>query len=336
MLLVNNTAMGEWTPAQLTHADWSGAIHLADLVFPWFLFLVGVSMPLSWASAQKRSVGYWSFLRKAAGRTGILFFLGLVIDSSVRKTPVFGLGVLQLIALSFFVAVTTVKLPAWGRFLSSIGMLAGYGAWLWYSPMPGDPHGTILESSNAVLHLNQNVLSDWSLRGLISVLPAAALVLLGSSFSELVLRRQSWSSVGIASGLGLTLVAIATFWAQWIPMVKPIWSPSYALAAGGCGIVALAVFTAIERLRGAWLMWPFAVAGRNAIVAYVAPILVKTLILRAWTLPGGADNMELGLQKLAHGKWGQELGGWTYTLAYVLIWWAVLFALDRKKIYVRA
>jgi predicted acyltransferase len=77
------------------------------------------------------------------------------------------------------------------------------------------------------------------------------------------------------------------------------------------------------------------VAGANPIVAYVAPILVKTLVLQEWRMPNSEDTLERGLQTLGYQAFGMTNGGWIYTLAYALVWWAVLAVLYRRKVFVR-
>jgi predicted acyltransferase len=77
------------------------------------------------------------------------------------------------------------------------------------------------------------------------------------------------------------------------------------------------------------------VAGANPIVAYVAPILVKTLVLQEWRMPNSEDTLERGLQDVAYRAFGATNGGWIYTLAYALVWWVVLAVLYRRKVFVR-
>ena len=104
MLLVNNIALDSRTPAQLTHAPWNGGVRFADVIFPWFLLIVGVAVSYSAASAKKKELSFWRVDLKILGRVLALVFLGCLIDSSLAKRPVFDLNVLQLIGLAYGVA----------------------------------------------------------------------------------------------------------------------------------------------------------------------------------------------------------------------------------------
>lgn len=115
MLLVNNTALDTATPIQLTHAPWNGGIRLADLVFPWFLFCVGVAIPFASASFAKRGLPVWRYDLKALSRAVLLILLGCLIDSSLAKHPILDLGVLQIIGLAYLVGALLYELPSLRR-----------------------------------------------------------------------------------------------------------------------------------------------------------------------------------------------------------------------------
>ena len=104
MLLVNNTVETPATPKHLTHAQWNQGVHFADFVAPWFLYIVGTAIPYAAASAKKRGMSNLQYGLKAAYRAVILVLLGLLVDSSVNHKPTIGLGVLQLIGLSYLAA----------------------------------------------------------------------------------------------------------------------------------------------------------------------------------------------------------------------------------------
>jgi predicted acyltransferase len=96
----------------------------------------------------------------------------------------------------------------------------------------------------------------------------------------------------------------------------------------------LALFTLLDLLDPKWAS-PLVVAGANPIVAYVGPILLKTLILQEWRMPTGDLTLETGLQAVAFANFGRTTGGWIYTLTFALIWWVFLRTLYRKKLFIR-
>lgn len=323
MLLVNNAAMGDATPATLRHADWGG-LNVADLVFPWFLLIVGVALPLSAAKAQG-----WDFFKRLAGRTAWLLALGMLVDSAVARRPTVGLGVLQLIGLAYFVGALAVRLPTWARVALAAGLLVAHHLILKLTPMPGVATGTVSEAANAVRHLNDTVFGPMGLRGLPSLLPTAAMVLIGTVVGVRI--RKGAIPLFVAGAL-TTLVGFA--WNLLLPLSKTIWTPSYIVVTAGLGIVTLALFTGLDHLDPKWSL-PLVVAGANPIVAYVGPILVKTLILQEWRMPSSDATLEQGLQALAFDRFGRTEGGWVYTLTFALIWWLFLATLYRRKVFIR-
>jgi predicted acyltransferase len=323
MILVNNAAMGDATPATLRHADWGG-LNLADLVFPWFLLIVGVALPFSAAKAEG-----WAFFKRLLGRTAWLLALGMLVDSAVARRPMVGLGVLQLIGLAYFVGALAVRLPLWGRAALAAGLLVAHHLLLKFTPIPGVPTGTVSEAANAVRHLNDTIFGPIGLRGLPSVLPTAAMVLIGTVVGA---RIRKGPIPLFVIGAVVTLIGIG--WNIFLPLSKTIWTPSYIVLTAGLGIVTLAFFTLLDLIDPKWAA-PLVVAGANPIVAYVGPILLKTLILQEWRMPTGDQSLEQGLQALAFDRFGRAEGGWVYTLGFALIWWSFLFILFRKKVFIR-
>nr|CAA9249621.1 N-acetylglucosamine related transporter, NagX [uncultured Armatimonadetes bacterium] len=341
MLLVNNVTLGAATPRPLTHADWSGRVHLADLVFPWFLFIVGVAIPWARASHRRKGLGAGRRALKASGRALGLVLLGCLVTSAVARQPVLGLGVLQVIGLAYLVAALAAGLPAPARAVLAGLLLAGHWALLRFVPFPGGPAGSFTESQNVIAYLNRAYLAPWHLAGLVSVVPTAALALLGTVCGD-ALRERRYAPGRKIGGLitgGLLAVALGALWSRDLPMNKPLWTAPYILFTGGWAAAALGALYAVFDARG-WRRWalPLVVPGMNAIVAYVAPILVKTMVLQHWTWPmpdGARPTLEQALQQACFAQAGRYAGGWLYTLGYLLFWWLVLLYLYRKRIFLR-
>ncbi len=341
MLLVNNVALDNRTPKQMLHADWSGAVHLADLVFPWFLLIVGVAIPYAAASRHEHGESYWRFVPKVFGRAITLVLLGCLIDSSASHRPVFDLNVLQLIGLAYFVGALIYQLPMALRGLLAAVLLGTHWYILKFMPQPGAATGTFTEAQNAVIYLNQTYLNRFHLSGLVSVIPAAAMVLIGTGLGDL-LRRGSlrpWRKFFALCGAGAAMVVLGWLWSRAIPFNKPCWSPSFILYTAGWAALTLAAFYAVlDVQKWRWGALPFLVFGSNAIFAYVAPILVKFYILQGWAWPGPNGKpwpLQTALLHASVVHLGHVRGGIAYTLAYVLVWWTVLFVLYRRKIFLR-
>lgn len=341
MLLVNNAAVDTATPAQLTHAPWNGGIHLADLVFPWFLFCVGVAIPYSVASARAKGLSSWRCTLKIAQRTLVLVFLGCLIDSSEMKTPVFSMDVLQLIGMAYFVGALCYFLPRRARAAFAGMLLIAYWAAIKFLPVPGMGSGAFTESQNLIVYLDRLWLTRYHLDGLTSVVPTAALVMIGTVFGDSLRLERKTSQWRIAHLLtwGLILLVLGWVWNLSLPFNKPVWTPSYILFSAGSAALTFALLYWATEARG-WAKWffPLIVFGSNAIAAYVIPILAKTLILQQWTAPGSGGKPESLQDWWLHGfvaHLGRIPGGWAYTASYILIWWLMLWQLYRRRVFLR-
>ena len=352
MLLVNNVALDDATPDQLTHAPFGG-VSLADLVFPWFLFCMGAAIPYAHASFLKQKLSVWAYMQKALVRSIALFAIGLFLTSVLARAPVFALGVLQLIALAYFVAaVIYVFSPRPLPLLMVSGiLLVGYWAALRFVPVPGAGPGIFEEDRNLLLYLNQTYLEPLGLRGLLSVIPTTALALLGAVVSQILRAPVRKKEVGPDAkvtdpaakprpmsleliALGTVLTLVGWLWSFSLPFSKTFWTSPYILFSAGLGTLVIALFYLLFDLRGwRFLAFPLTVPGSNALLAYVAPILFKVWVLQGWSV-GGQSLQKLWLNSMV-GLSGPVIGGWLYTLSYIAAWWLILLWLNRKGVFLR-
>jgi len=335
MLLVNNIALDAKTPYLLTHAPWNGGVYLADLVFPWFLLAVGVAIPFAAWGFRKKNLPGWRYDLKVFQRSLLLFGLGLVVTSSIAQRPVFALDVLQLIAMAYLLAALLYDLPAHRRAMMAFIFLLAYWAAIRYLPVPGVGRAIFEEDQNLILHFNNTFLNAVNLRGLLSVVPTSALVMLGSLIGDLfrqklnALRRSSW-----LLAIGLALTAGGALWNLSLPYNKTLWTPSYILLTAGLGTILLGILHYLVDARG-WHGWAFVlkVLGSNALFAYVVPILVKVWLLQRIEL--GGVSIQQHILTACQGLAGSYGGGWLYTLSYIVFWWLVLWVLYRQRIFLR-
>jgi predicted acyltransferase len=341
MLLVNNAALDRATPSQLTHAGWGEGVHFADLVFPWFLLIVGIALPFSAAKRRARGEPAWAFYGRACKRALLLVLLGMLVDSSIAKSPVVGLGVLQLIGLAYLAAAFASSLGWRLRAALASALLLSHWAALRFLPVPGLGHAQLTETANVVVSLNALYLEPLHLRGLTSLVSTSALVLIGTVVGDLLRADRSAQSrtslqlLAIGSGLSLA----GWLWSLDIPFSKPLWTASYIVYTAGLGLVLLsALHWIMDSLGWRGWAWPLIVFGSNAILAYVAPILVKVWILQSWVVPVGGGTTAAIQQ--AYLSWLREIagpapGGWLYTLSYIAFWGIVLGYLHRKRVFLR-
>lgn len=340
MLLVNNVSLGSRTPAQLMHAPGFG-MTVTDLVFPWFLYCAGAALPFSLAAMTRAGVTGAARVRRLVERAALLYLLGAFETSVTTHTFTLGLGVLQLIALATLAGALLGGLRVRWQLLVAAALLAGYAAFLTLGVHPAGV-GIVDETRNPVQALNAAVLSPLGLRGLLSVIPTTALVLLGAAAATSLQRRDARAGWYLL-GLGVLLSVMGFGWAAsgHIPLSKTLWTPPYILSAAGLGTLGLLVAWLLADSGrvpgGAAVLSPLTIPGRNALAGYVLPIVIKVWILQDWVVGWAGRAMPMGtaLLTLARTHLGALAGGWTYTLGYVLAVWLGLAWMARRGLILK-
>ncbi len=334
MLLVNNAAWDTQTPLQLMHADWGAGVHLADFVFPWFLLCVGVSIPFSVASAKVKKAPPSRLRARVFRRVLFLLGAGVLIQSLVYNTLALSLDVLHLIALSYGLAFWVYRLRPYQRFLLAMVGLVVYGIAFRHCPYPGSTDG-FGPDQNVVAWLNVRALSQIHLDGLLSVIPAGSLVVLGSLVGDRMRAVYDPSSEFLS---GIAFAVMGWLWSFDLPLSKTYWTSSYILVCGGAGVAALALLRSMER-RGWFGRWTafLRAFGSNALVAYVAPILIKLTILKWIVVPYKGNRLALIDAWLVWSRdaFGFIAGGWFYTLTYIALVWLGVMWLNRRGRLIR-
>lgn len=343
VLLVNNVALQAATPDQLMHAPFGG-VTLADLVFPWFLFCMGAAIPYAAAGFEKQKLTVWRRLYRIFTRSALMFGFGLFLTSALARTPVFALGVLQLIALAYFVAALIYQIsPRPGFLLAMAGvLLVGYWAAIRFVPVPGAGPGIFEEDRNLLLHINRTLLEPLGLRGLLSTIPTAALALLGAIVAQVLRgtggqgrksaseeasptkppgsetntqkRFSPISAIGYplaAMGplpilliMGAGLTGIGYLWSLELPFSKTFWTPPYILYAAGLGTLLIGIFYVLFDLRG-WRWLAFPLTVPGS-NALLA--YIAPILFKVWILQGWTVNTTAGKQSLQQAWLGWHVG----------------------------
>ena len=345
MVIVNNP--GDWGTvyAPLLHADWHGWTP-TDLIFPFFLFIVGVSITLS-----RKSAGWGSILRRSA----IIFALGLFLAGYPRfdldrwRIP----GVLQRIAVCYLVAASLYKLTAGDRRRQAIlmtGTALALGLAYWAVMMlvapPGGTAGDLTPEGNLAAWLDRALMEGhlwrprWDPEGLLSTVPAISTTLLGI-VAGLCLGSEwapSRKAAALAMGGGVA-IAVGLAWGVVFPINKNIWTSSYAVFTAGAASLLLAACYWIIDVRG-WRRWttPLVVLGVNAITLFVASgLLVKTLAL---IRVAGDDGREMAVSRWIYLELFAPLASpknasLLYALANLVVLYALLWWMYRRRMFLR-
>jgi predicted acyltransferase len=356
MVIVNNP--GDWGHVYppLRHAEWNGCTP-TDLIFPFFLFIVGVSITFSRGTMGDP----WKIVKRAL----VIFGLGMVLalyprwDASVVRIP----GVLQRIAVCYLAAAFifrwTVRTHgsddtrrlAQGRtlLLWAIGLTLGYWAVMMLVPVPGGVAGDLTPSGNLGAYIDRHVFGrhlwsqskTWDPEGLLSTIPAIATTLLGGVAGLWLGSHASGSRKALwMVGAGIVAVAIGLAWSLVFPLNKALWTSSYVWFTAGSAAIALALCYALIDLRG-WKAWsrPFVILGLNAIALYVLSGLV-TKFLSFHKVPG-PDGSPISLLHYIYTTWFVPLAepinaSLLFALANLAVLFVVLWWMDRRGIYLKA
>jgi predicted acyltransferase len=354
MILVNDNGSERYAYWPLKHAAWNGWTP-TDLVFPSFLFLVGVTIVFSTDSRRARGESRKALLLHAVRRAVILFLLGLVVNGFPRF-PLHTLriyGVLQRIAICYLVASVLYLSSRRVAVLAGVALAALFGYWVlmrWVAvPGFGVPtHQIPLLDKNAnwVAYLDRKIFPGRlyeGLRdpeGLLSDIPSLATALLGVltglwlSARDSLRKRAAWLLVAALCGL-----ALGKFWSLWFPINKKLWTSSYVLFAAGVTLLVLAVcyfLVEVRQWKRAWT-FPWIVFGSNAIVAYVfSELLASTLSSMQVESAGGAVNLQYLIYNRAFSSIvNPSFGSMLYSLAYVAVCFVPVLILYRKQIFIK-
>jgi predicted acyltransferase len=265
--------------AQFDHVDWVG-FHFYDLIFPLFVFMVGVSITFS-ISRLVATEGRLAALRRVFRRSLLLYVLGILyyggFDGPIAHIRL--MGVLQRLGLCYlFASLLFIYLRPNALAAVFVGILVGYWALLKFVPVPGWGAGDFAEGHNLTNWIDQQFLpwrkwdGDHDPEGLLSTVPAVATCLLGV-FAGLLLRdpsRKPERKAGLLAAAGAALVLLGLLWGLEFPIIKKIWTSSYVLLAGGWSLLLLSLFYLVIdvwKLRS-WSM-PLVWIGMNALTIYL-------------------------------------------------------------------
>jgi predicted acyltransferase len=369
MLVVNNPGSWEHVYAPLRHAAWHGCTP-TDLVFPFFLFAVGLSMAYSsrlepGLAHEAGALGrvHLAVVRRAAVLVALGLALNLVsvllrspVDLSRWRLP----GVLQRIGLcSLATSLIALHVPRRGQYALGAAILVGYWALLTLVPVPGHPGAAerLTAPGNLVAWVDRLVLGEGHMyrglgvahdpEGLLSTLPAVVTTLAGLWTGRWLRAGGAAGARGVGTVGALALAGVACVGAGWawdaagLPLNKSLWTSSYVLFTAGWALLVLSGCWLATEVLGArpdgWRRLragarPLEALGANAILAFVGSGLLARA-LGAVTVEGGRGPVTLPGAAYA---WlvGTGLRPVDASLAYALVtlgcWWAVLWALWKR------
>jgi predicted acyltransferase len=339
MILVNSP--GNQTPyTWLEHSAWNGCT-LADLVFPFFIIIVGISSVLAFTRLKNMGFGTNDLLEKVIRRSAYIFFMGLLLNAVPHCDPytLRILGVLQRIAICyFFSALLFLTTRVQAQVIIMMALLVGFGCLMSYTPttLDGNVIGVVDRLVLTSAHLYTPTFDP---EGLLSTLPAIASVLLGNLIGVCVTSSQTqqqklqWMSVA-----GIMLVILGVICSVAWPINKALWSPSYVLFTGGIALLVFSIIYYVIEIKN-WIQWsrPFDLFGRHAMLVYVLHVLglkIQSIIFMQ-NMAGMRINCRLYLTQLLFGSFRPENAALCYAISYTLLWFCVIKGVDAWQRYRR-
>jgi predicted acyltransferase len=362
MVLVNNP--GSWANIYwpLGHAQWHGWTP-TDLVFPFFLFIVGVAIPLALGKRVERGDALKPIVLKIIIRTVIIFLLGEFLAGfpyfqlSTIRIP----GVLQRIAICYFLA-SIIYLTTRPRTTAiiAVALVVVYFLLMKYVPAPGYYAGDWSKEGSLASYIDRRVFGPhiwkggvvYDPEGLLSTMGALATTLIGVLTGNLIRskERTAIDKVVLMFIAGIVCMVIGWIWNAWFPINKSLWTSSYVFFTGGLALQFLALCYWLIDMKGykAWTK-PFVIFGVNAIVLFVGTGLMARLMGMSSGFMGRftsllhirkPDGSPMALQPFIYNN---VFASWlppkpaslAFAISFIMLWLFLMWLLFRKNIVVK-
>jgi len=344
MVIVNDPGSWQHVYWPLRHAEWNGCT-ITDLIFPFFLFIVGISIALAYSKRLEAKVSKKSIYRKIIIRSVNIYLLGLFLwlFPEFDFGAIRWVGVLQRIAIVFLVCALIFLNTNWKQQIR-IGavILILYWIIIAFIPVPGigKPDLT-LAGSNWANHLDTLILpgvmwqKTWDPEGILSTFPAIVTGIIGMLIGKVYLtvkdenKRLVWLFF-----IGFALFLAGGLWNWIFPINKNIWTSSFVLYTAGLGTLGLAACMLIVDIWG-YTKWTFLgrVYGANAITSYVLAGLLTSVFYGLKF--GGSSLNEWFMNGLSQVGFDPKLASMLYAVMYMLIIFIPALIMYRKKIFIR-
>jgi predicted acyltransferase len=344
MVIVNDPGTWEHVYPPLRHAQWNGCT-LTDLVFPFFLFIVGVSIALAYSKRLDAHVPMKSIYRKIIIRSVIIYLLGIILwlFPHFNLHEIRWVGVLQRIAVVFLICALLFLKTNWKQqaFIGA-AILILYWIIVAYVPVPGTGKPDLsVPEKNWANYLDTLILpgvmyrKTWDPEGIMSTFPAIVTTIIGMLIGKMYLtikdenKRLVWIFFA-----GFVMFLAGGLWNWFFPINKNLWTSSYVLYTGGLGTLGLASCILLVDMLGI-KKWTFLgrVYGANAIATYVLADLFTVVFYR---MKIGDSSLSAWFMKGMNSMgFDPRFGSMLYAVIYMLIIFIPALILYRRKIYIK-
>ncbi len=350
MLVVNTPGTWDHAYPPLLHAEWSGWTY-TDTIFPFFLFIVGVSMALSFGRRFERGARRTDLFRHTVQRSAAIFGIGLGLNvlsfflfhRAHLRIP----GVLQRIGVCYLVAGLLYLTLGRRRLLPCAGvLLIFYWLLMTRAPVPGYGAGRLDTQGNLAAYVDRIILGEhtwkpgWDPEGPLSTIPAVASTLFGAMAGKLLRAKTSWTSkLAALMGAGALGITLGALWGIVFPINKSLWTSSYSVFMAGLASVCLALCLWVVDVRG-WRAWaaPLRWLGSNALAIFTLSLLATLMLL--WVKLPGADGKPKSLYatiyRTVFDRFADpRLGSLLFALAFLSVFVGLAGWLYKREIFLK-
>jgi predicted acyltransferase len=358
MLLVNDP--GTWSAIYppLEHAEWNGWTP-TDLIFPFFLFIVGVTTHLSLSSRRAQGADEGEILRQIVRRGALIVLLGLLTATFpffplTRFTHIRIMGVLQRIGIAYTcAALLTLRGSLKRQVVILVTLLYGYWFAMTLLPVPGALGGigaNLLDAPSRTLaawldrflldgHLWINS-RTWDPEGPLSTIPAIGTAMLGVFAGRWIAQErpleERLNGLFAVGALGMVL---GLMWHWSFPINKSLWTSSYVVFTAGMACISIATISWIIDVKrvNRWTR-PFVIYGTNPIIAFVGSAMMARLIYTLWKVDfqGKPTAVQAVVYETVFHSWLEPRNAsLAFALCFVAFWYLVLWVLWRKNIFIK-
>lgn len=373
MLLVNNP--GTWSAIYppLEHAEWHGWTP-TDLIFPFFLFIVGITTHLSLTSRRKRGASDGEIVRQILRRGGLIILAGLLLGGFpyapfVLHLP-FGIvfdsatanigistwrvtGVLQRIGVAYiFAALLTMHAPTKRTIAMIVALLVGYWIAMTLIPVPGQGLGMYtLDRPDATLGawLDRAIIGTnhmwrgsrtWDPEGILSTIPAIGTAMLGVLAGRWIgSGRALIDRVAGLFALGSIAMMVGLIWNWAFPINKNLWTSSFVVFTAGLACVTLATCMWLIDVQGrrGWTR-PFVIFGVNPLFAFIGEGFLSRLIYSLVKVPadGKLVSVQSAFYHTVYASWlSPRNASLLFAITYVLVFFVIMRELYKRDIVIK-
>jgi predicted acyltransferase len=353
MTFVNDHGSPHLGYAPFLHAHWNGWTP-TDLVFPFFLFIVGVAVPFAFAGRLERGESKGKLYTHIVYRAAMLFVLGLFLNCFPRDAgPWFDfstlriLGTLQRIGLCYlFASVIYLNVKEWGEAIITASLLIFYFIMMKFVPVPGHGAGIFARDGNWVQYIDLHLLpghlqpGNFEAKGLFSTLPAIANTLIGVLVGQyLRSSRPALEKIANFFVIGNVMMFLGLLWSVWMPINQNLWTSS--LVVFMCGM-AIVIFTGcyylVDIKKITWGTKFFFIFGVNSITIWMGEWMLYSILVGIKVHPpgGGAVSIWALIYTRLFASWAGPLhGSELMALSNVLLWAVILAWMYKKRIFIK-